>query len=779
MYSTKGAPMSTRKTWQAPAASPFGQMDDQSGQPQQSPRRTWGQPDEDMQLASVPSVPGSLEPFPNVSATAVEPSTTQTRDAFDFSGLEAAPFQETVAPTRQSPAPQTRTTITSTSTTATTAQPQRTQLQSQRTQPQRTQPQRTQPQRTQPQRTQPQSRAPPMSSETMSKADAIAARLAQEQTQVEQGVFSRLRETILDHIKDSIAAALGSIRGEIHLILQPQLVPMLNRTVGLSFLKKYGVSHYYVMQDRPPKFSDPNIHVVYLCRTELRAYKPLAEHLQFLEQHAEFQLSTTILTVPQRDALCESVLEEHGVFGAPVIKPLPIHVIPVDTDVFSFDSHEALVDIAIYKDTTSIPFAVNGLQQVLSLIDKDGKLPPTTRCVGQAADDLVKLLKVRHAVAAGTHGHGEGAKTDGASSVHAGGSCLSNAPPVTHAIVFDRRADLISPLCTQTTYPGIASEVCDIVTGQADVTKLVSENPEDAAALGSKPKVKAVFSSLTWPGFEHIRDRNFSTVTPFFKEQALDVDGFSEELLGSELRRMKQHIKSLEAVTEQKKAIHTHWSISKHVIELPHVLHVLECEGLLIEGDVNGAVPLVEGLIMRQTDPAIVVRLLAIMSLLGFASAQQKRLRDMFYNAYGFQFLLALDNLQLLTRASAIRPSEMSGIRTFLPLPPQSQMVHTYYGFRPLSSYIIESLLISKSKTRLPASLVTSARSDGPAALNLLTECIVLFVFIGGATFSELTTLRAMGKRLKFTPLFVISDYADGQTLANGLLSNDDDDEML
>ena len=133
------------------------------------------------------------------------------------------------------------------------------------------------------------------------------------------------------------------------------------------------------------------------------------------------------------------LLEEEGVIGHVVLRPLALDLIPVDSDVLSLHARHVFKAVHVHEDTAPLAPVAQALRRVEAVW---GRIPALVG-VGAAGIDVVHMVR------------------DADADVAAGflpPSCDHDAAAFGLAIVLDRAVDLVSCLATQLTYAGLLDE---------------------------------------------------------------------------------------------------------------------------------------------------------------------------------------------------------------------------------------------------------------------------------------------------------------------------------
>ncbi len=116
-----------------------------------------------------------------------------------------------------------------------------------------------------------------------------------------------------------------------------------------------------------------------------------------MDRHGADAIANTHLVLfPQRDLMCETIVEQEGLSGLVQLHVLSIDLIPLDKDFLSLCYKPFYADYHLNQIYTCIPWIT---QSIMRLEQMFGPIPISSdRCVyGAAARDVYELLKERRA----------------------------------------------------------------------------------------------------------------------------------------------------------------------------------------------------------------------------------------------------------------------------------------------------------------------------------------------------------------------------------------------
>uniref|UniRef100_A0A8D0E954 VPS33B late endosome and lysosome associated n=1 Tax=Salvator merianae TaxID=96440 RepID=A0A8D0E954_SALMN len=358
---------------------------------------------------------------------------------------------------------------------------------------------------------------------------------------------------------------------------------------------------------------------------------------------------------------------------------------------------------------------------------------------------------------------------------------VGQKPEIGHIFLLDRDVDYVTALCSQVVYEGLVDDTFRIKCGEF--------HPRAPEQL------------LAFSVFSQIRNEHFSSVFGFLSQKARNLQAQYDRRRGMDIKQMKTFVsQELKGLKQEHRLLSLHIGACECIMKKKtkqDFQELLKTEHALLEGfDIRESVSFIEEHIDRQVSPIDSLRLLCLLSITenGLAPKDYRSLKTQYLQSYGPEHLLTFHNLKhlgLLTEqapgetltaveskvsklvtdrtagklsdafSSLGRKSNFRGISKKLGLIPRGDgeydlkvprdMAYVFSGaYVPLSCKLIEQVLERKSwlgleeVTRLLGGneFVTDAEEN----VALDAQRIVLVVFLGGCTFSEISALRFLGR---------------------------------
>lgn len=393
--------------------------------------------------------------------------------------------------------------------------------------------------------------------------------------------------------KAEFESILSDLPGKICLVVDPKLIAPLKLVIteGVKWMREHNVES--VVELSTTSLSTECDTVLYLTRPQFPLMKLLAEQVKSFDARG-LRRHLHVAFVPRRTFICESLLQELGVYGDIQTREFGLDMFALDDDVITMGLDNAFRDVSVANDTTtlfSVTKALLKIQNVYGLV-------PQVRAKGRAARQVLDMMLRLQREDEGAVDGGGGSSSSAAAKGIAGGAGKetkdggfesftvyvgkkSNAAskqqqqqsgagggggpgaaaqntatasavsqPATSEIdmmvILDRAVDLVTPLVTPLTMEALLHEFIGIENAMVKVDAALVQQPDDdlggksgADADDSKPKTKSALP----PGsklslhlnsndklYSEIRDLNISTAGPHLTNRAKELQGFREQI---------------------------------------------------------------------------------------------------------------------------------------------------------------------------------------------------------------------------------------------------------
>ncbi|NXF59523.1 VP33B protein, partial [Ciccaba nigrolineata] len=554
--------------------------------------------------------------------------------------------------------------------------------------------------------------------------------------------------------------------GKKDLFIEADLMSPLDRIANVSILK-HEVDKLYKVESRPALSTSDQF--CFLVRPRIKTMRYIADIVN-ADKMSGRSRKYKIIFSPQKFYACEMVLEEEGVFGDVTCDEWSFYLLPLDEDIISMELPEFFRDYFLEGDHRWINSVARALQLLNSLYGPFGKAYGIGRCA-KMSYELWRDLEEE------SEGDGQGRK-----------------PEIGNIFLMDRDTDYVTALCSQVVYEGLVDDTFRIKCGSVDFgPDVTSSDKSIKVLLNAQDKV-----------FSQIRNEHFSSVFGFLSQKSRNLQAQYDRRRGMDIKQMKNFVsQELKGLKQEHRLLSLHIGACESIMKKKtkqDFQEMIKAEHSLLEGvDVRESTSFIEEHIDRQVSPIESLRLMCLLSITenGLIPKDYRSLKTQYLQSYGPEHLLTFHNLKrvgLLTEQAAgetltaveskvsklvtdraagkitdafnslARKSNFRAISKKLGLIPRvdgeydlkmpRDMAYVFSGaYVPLSCKIIEQVLERRGWLGLEEvvrllngnefSVSDSAVEDNPAWES---QRVVLAVFLGGCTFSEIAALRFLGK---------------------------------
>jgi hypothetical protein len=537
----------------------------------------------------------------------------------------------------------------------------------------------------------------------------------------------------------------------------------------------------------------------------------ITEQIRLVRSESQTDHDFTVIWVPRRTLVSNTILEEHGVLGEANITELPLNFIPLEHDLLSLELENSFSDLVLRKDPTCTFAAA----QALMLLQKQYGLFQRVLGKGDNAQKLSDLLQRMRSE------EDVNASSDSNNS-HLTSFGLTPSSVVENLIIIDREVDMPTVLSTQLTYEGLLDEVFGISNNQTEVDSSVLGNtPAPRQDHGSSPapttatkrKVQLDSSDKLYP---LLRDSNFATIGPTLNRTARRLQSDQQNIKQSDqsISDLKSFVSKLPAHQAESASLNIHTSLAQEIMKLTQsdmFGRSLEVQQNLLAGaDPTSMHENIEELISRGGPIKAVLRLLCLESCLnnGIRSRELESFKRQIQHAYGYQHILTLSNLEKMgllvpreshrgylnpiASAAGSTSTDINALRRSLSLwvddvaeADPDDIAYVFSGYAPISVRLVQAVLqkshihdlANPPKPGAPSSApsgtgwkgfedvvarirgatvdVTQKGSDADASAARKTlrgnkegpKTTIVF-FLGGVTFAEVAALRFVSQQI-------------------------------
>ncbi|XP_073474598.1 vacuolar protein sorting-associated protein 33B isoform X2 [Aquarana catesbeiana] len=498
-----------------------------------------------------------------------------------------------------------------------------------------------------------------------------------------------------------------------------------------------------------------------------------------------------IIFSPQKFYTCDMILEQEGIYGDVTTDEWSFYLLPLDDDIISMELPEFFRDYFLEGDQRWIATVPRALNLLNSIFGPISKIYGIGRCSKMVLDIWREYLD-----------DDESDRKD-------------RKPEIGHVFMIDRDVDYVTPLCSQVVYEGLVDDIFRIKCGSVEFgPEVTSSDKSIKVLLNAQDKV-----------FGEIRNEHFSNIFSFLSQKARNLQSQYDKRQGMDIKQMKSFVsQELKGLKQEHRLLSLHIGACESIMKRKtkqDFQELLKTEHSLLEGfDIRESISVIEEHINRQISPIDSLRLLCLLSITenGLIPKDYKSLKTQYLQSYGPEHLLTFSNLKrtgLLTEqvpgetltavesrvsklvtdkaagkitdafSSLAKKSHFRGISKRLGLIPRvdgeydlktpKNMAYVYSGaYIPLSCKLIEQVLSRKGWTGLEE--VTRLLNGNEFAEQVSdrnsyseSQRIILAVFLGGCTFSEISALRFLGKETGYRFVFLTTSITNAARMMESL----------
>uniref|UniRef100_A0A673KAG8 Vacuolar protein sorting-associated protein 33B n=1 Tax=Sinocyclocheilus rhinocerous TaxID=307959 RepID=A0A673KAG8_9TELE len=558
--------------------------------------------------------------------------------------------------------------------------------------------------------------------------------------------------------RDQLIFLLEQLPGKKDLFIDSDLMSPLDRIANVTILKQHEVDKLYKVELKPIVSSSDQL--CFLIRPRIQTVKWISDLVNADKVAGRFRRYKIIFT-PQKFYACETVLEEQGVYGDVTTDEWNFYILPLDDDILSLELPEFFRDNFLEGDQRWVTTAGSALHLLQSVYGSFSKVYGIGRCA-----------KVR--------------------------ICDKTLNLTDEQILVDENMDVdfVTPLCSQVVYEGLVDDLFRIKCGSVEFgPDVTSSDKSIKVMLNSQDKV-----------FSEIRNEHFSNVFGFLSQKAKNLQTAYDKRRGMDIQQMKAFVSDeLKGLKQEHRLLSLHIGASESMMKKKtkqDFQELLKTEHSLLEGfEIRECITYIEEHINRQVSMIDSLRLLCLLSITenGLLSKDYRSLKAQYLQSYGIKHLLTFANLRQLglleeqqagetltvmeskvgklvndktvgkltdAFSSLAKKSNFRALSKRLALVPKSgeeydlrvprDMAYVFSGaYIPLSCKLIEQVLERDGWTGLEEVTrmlngqefaVTGGSSSSEARNKTDAQRIVLVMFLGGCTFSEISALRFLGK---------------------------------
>ncbi|KAF7687958.1 vacuolar protein sorting-associated protein 33B [Silurus meridionalis] len=591
--------------------------------------------------------------------------------------------------------------------------------------------------------------------------------------------------------KDQLIFLLEQLPGKKDLFIDADLMSPLDRIANVTTLKQHDVDKLYKVELKPiVSVSD---QLCFLIRPRIQTVKWIADIVNSDKAAGRFRRYKIIYS-PQKFYACDAVLEEQGVYGDVTSDEWAFYLLPLDDDIISLELPEFFRDYFLEGDQRWVTTAGSALHLLHSLYGPFSKVYGIGRCAKMVYESWREQVE------------------DGEQKAH--------QPEIGNVFLIDRDVDFVTPLCSQVVYEGLVDDIFRIKCGCVELgPEVTSSDKSVKVMLNSQDKV-----------FNEIRNEHFSNVFGFLSQKARSLQTAYDKRRGMDIKQMKTFVsEELKLLKQEHRLLSLHIGASESIMKRKtkqDFQELLKTEHSLLEDfEVRECIGFIEEHINRQVSMIESLRLLCLLSLTenGLLPKDYRSLKAQYLQSYGIEHLLTFANLRQigllveqqpgealtaveskvgklvndktvgkLTDAfsSLAKKSNFRALSKKLMLIPKTgeeydlrvprDMAYIFSGaYVPMSCKLIEQVLERDGWTGLEEVTrmlnghefaVTGGSSGTEARIKTDSQRIILVMFLGGCSYSEISALRFIGREKGYRFIVVTTAITNSARLLEALL---------
>ncbi|KAI3648273.1 hypothetical protein MP228_006127 [Amoeboaphelidium protococcarum] len=468
-------------------------------------------------------------------------------------------------------------------------------------------------------------------------------------------------EALKEFNKRELLDIIDSVGGVKALVLDPSLSGPLSLMVGYSVLKEHGIEKIYLLDG--PELQTDCASILYLTRGSVHLMKLISQQVKGLIRQAtppratshpdgidqssgsnnfasnaldseQFDRNFKVIFIPKRLSACERVLEDSGVLADVSISELHLDWIPLADDVWSLEIPQLFPDLYIDGDTTCLYDVAKSLMKIQHMY---GLIP---RILGlgsnaQIVADLVKQMREEH----GLDEHYSSQSLSSQSLPHL--DCL---------YVFDRTADMYTPLLTGLTYESLVNDFIGINNVSVEIDHRV------AKSIQPGDKQKHSLSRQNDALYDDLKCLNFVSVPAVLNSVAKEISSdYQQRDQAKTVSQLKEFVNKLGGLKVKQSSLSVHVAMCEYIQRLTgdrKFRLMLEYEQNALMGQLDQFLDqYLEALIYSgETSVYEVMRLLCLQSITspsgGLKSKSIELLRTAVLQQYGYQYVSLFDILE-------------------------------------------------------------------------------------------------------------------------------------
>ena len=517
------------------------------------------------------------------------------------------------------------------------------------------------------------------------------------------------------------------------LVLEETCIKIIDFFFNLKFFANHRVQKKIYKLSPSLLSTEANI-IIYITHPEIEFIEQIEEQMKLIYEEKKSEGEDKekeyhCIFISKITNECQEYLSKSEYKDKLITHCLNIEIFPLDYDLLSMEDPNSFKDIFIEENYSS-------LQKLSKIIVKFKNMYGKYNNIyikGKYAKILSDLVK----------------KDEDIYGVKNNNNILS-------CIFMDRSVDYITPFLTQFIYEGLIDEHFERQYSCVKIDPEILDKPSTA------PKVKIDLSKQERL-YTMIKDYNFVKICKFLPRRlALHKEIFLKIRAATEINEIKENLVYLSQVKNESNCIHTHIGLASYINNIqknPTYKSFLTIEQRLLQREhLDFIENLLQDEISKCSDIDSILKLLCIDNLTvgNIKSTVYDKLKKDIITLYGNKerFLFEnLEHLKILQRKPDNKKiyksilNKLNLINLDVNVHNPNDTSYVFGGFSPISIRLIELLLKEGWKANIDFLNKIPGTVELPNnELSMLypskNKNIILLVFVGGITFSEIAAIR-------------------------------------
>ncbi|OHS95469.1 Sec1 family protein [Tritrichomonas foetus] len=539
-------------------------------------------------------------------------------------------------------------------------------------------------------------------------------------TQVKKEIglpFSIFKEQVNNDLKE----ILRNIPSEKRYITAPKyLINYVARSFDFSSINANLVSIDSI------KPSDNQVVLIVVTPSERSNVELVLDKFQLVPNYVK-----VLLLIPRITALVQQTFENRNLKMVKSPSAFPktdiiVHefhadFFPVDEDYFLLPCHKSFFQINAENDFNDLYASARALAKIQTVFG----VIPNILTVGNAGERVRDLMR---------------------GIMSQAGSLTSQAPQIDSLLIFDRTADIVTPLCSQSTFEGLVDEFFGINFG-------ITSPSEDAEVIFSEKQ--ELIAEMRGQLFEKVHQTIEERVREYGKYEDPEYQEQIRKADIAEFKKLMLHMKYL--INEKKffvKVQNLAEKLVKEATKTPLFVSLRNAELNLLAAN-SSVMPMAEHFMLLLNDWKTAMRLILLEAAVGHKLRKDLINQELIdqYGESAKNTIKTLDRLHLLSTQQSNYMKQWRSINESLGLVMADDNICKMCDqVVPLSVRLVQKATQGDwpgnwGKIFAKSNMPLSVEGQPPPPVEGKLRRLLIF-FIGGVTLSEVAFIRNLGKEI-------------------------------